>query len=86
MNILSRNINFIVKTKRNWISQLTVNYRRVHLMDCLNDEPDFEQYELDDNLIGVLYDGTQQCQMVDRDARHYIGWCPEQSPNLGNYS
>lgn len=82
MNILSR----IIKTKKSWVSQLTVNYRRVHLMDCLNDEPDFEQYELDDELIGVVYDGTHQCQMINRGERNYTRWCEDQVPDLGNYS
>lgn len=52
-------------------------------MDCLNDEPEFEQYELGDDLIGVVYDGGQQCQMVVRNKFNYTAWCPEQSAILG---
>lgn len=72
-----------MKTKRNFHSWLTVNFRRAGLLECLYDEPEFEQYPLGDDLIGVVYDGAQQCLMVDRGKRNYVGWCPVQTNDLG---
>ncbi|XP_066246536.1 A disintegrin and metalloproteinase with thrombospondin motifs 12-like [Euwallacea similis] len=47
----------------------------IHLLDCFNDEPEFEIYSLGDNLPGVVYDQDTQCKVSLREKGGITGGC-----------
>ncbi|XP_066149639.1 A disintegrin and metalloproteinase with thrombospondin motifs 12-like isoform X2 [Euwallacea fornicatus] len=51
----------------------------IHLLDCFNDEPEFEVYPLGDNLPGVVYDQDTQCKVSLREKGGITGGCKASS-------